>query len=184
MTYYEGLDIPVGAIMPCIDLNFTNLADSWIICDGASLSRTEYSALYSVIGTKYGSVNSSSFSLPNLINRIPISSDTTKTLGSYGGSNTYTLSGNNLPKHRHGFTQGAHVHYYNPEIKGDDFNNQGGNGGYYTKTLAARGGDSSRVWNPTSGYSGTTGKNTGYKGSGVAFSVIPSSFKVLFIIKT
>lgn len=183
MTYYEGLDIPVGAIMPCIDLNFTNIGDSWIVCDGSSLSRSGYPDLFSVIGTKYGSINSSSFSLPSLIDRIPIASDATYTLAASGGSNTYTLSANNLPKHRHGFTQGAHVHYYNPEIKGDDFNNQGGNGGFYTKTLAARGGDSSNVWNPSSANSGTTSKNTGYNGSGVAFSVIPSSFKVLFIIK-
>ena len=37
----------------------------FVLCDGRSLSRTTYSVLYSLIGVKYGSANSSSFNVPN-----------------------------------------------------------------------------------------------------------------------
>lgn len=47
-------------------------ADGWLICDGAAISRSDYAALYSVIGTTYGTGNgSTTFNLPNLVNRFP-----------------------------------------------------------------------------------------------------------------
>ena len=47
--------------------NFYNdYSDSLLLCDGTSYSRTEYNNLYSIIGTYYGSENSSTFKIPNL----------------------------------------------------------------------------------------------------------------------
>ena len=37
----------------------------WMKCDGSALSRTTYSTLYNVIGTTYGSNNTSDFKLPD-----------------------------------------------------------------------------------------------------------------------
>ena len=43
----------------------------WLLCNGADISRTTYSALYNVIGTTYGAGNgSTTFALPNLIDRV------------------------------------------------------------------------------------------------------------------
>lgn len=43
----------------------------WLLCNGANISRTTYSALYNVIGTTYGAGNgSTTFALPNLIDRV------------------------------------------------------------------------------------------------------------------
>lgn len=40
--------------------------DGWLLCNGKAVSRTDYSLLYSVIGTKFGSgTNSSTFNLPD-----------------------------------------------------------------------------------------------------------------------
>jgi hypothetical protein len=39
---------------------------SFLVCNGSSLSRTEYSELFAVIGTTYGNVDSSHFNLPDL----------------------------------------------------------------------------------------------------------------------
>ena len=44
--------------------------DGWLLCDGTAVSRTTYAALFSVIGTTYGSGNgSTTFNLPNLTNK-------------------------------------------------------------------------------------------------------------------
>lgn len=37
----------------------------WLFCDGSSISRTTYSALFAVISTTYGSADANSFNLPN-----------------------------------------------------------------------------------------------------------------------
>ena len=39
----------------------------WLLCDGSAVSRTDYAALYAVIGTTYGAGDgSTTFNLPNL----------------------------------------------------------------------------------------------------------------------
>lgn len=37
----------------------------WLICNGRSLSRTEYPALFQVIGTSFGNTNTTDFYLPD-----------------------------------------------------------------------------------------------------------------------
>lgn len=42
----------------------------WLLCDGSAVSRTDYAALYAVIGTTYGAGNgSTTFNLPNLVDK-------------------------------------------------------------------------------------------------------------------
>jgi hypothetical protein len=42
----------------------------WLLCDGSAVSRTDYAALYAVIGTTYGAGNgSTTFNLPNLTDK-------------------------------------------------------------------------------------------------------------------
>lgn len=45
--------------------NHVNVPDGWLLCDGSSKLRTAYSRLFSVIGTAYGSDDTTSFKLPN-----------------------------------------------------------------------------------------------------------------------
>lgn len=57
---------PIGSIMP-----FAGTADKvpqgWLICDGTPISRTQYAALYAVIGTAWGyGDNSEKFNIPDL----------------------------------------------------------------------------------------------------------------------
>lgn len=45
----------------------TSAPDGWLLCNGAAVSRTTYSDLFSVIGTTYGAGNgSSTFNIPDL----------------------------------------------------------------------------------------------------------------------
>lgn len=52
----------------------------WLLCDGSAISRTTYSSLFGVISTTFGVGNgSTTFNLPNYINRMPFGASTTTT---------------------------------------------------------------------------------------------------------
>ncbi|MBC5786915.1 phage tail protein [Clostridium facile] len=77
----------------------------WLLCNGSSVSRTTYSALYNKITTKYGSGNgSTTFTLPNLKGRVPVGvgSSPFTSLGNNGGSTSVTLTVSQIPQHNHG----------------------------------------------------------------------------------
>ena len=57
----------------------------WLLCDGSAVSRTNYAALYAVIGTTYGAGNgSTTFNLPNLVDKFVEGSATAGTVKSAG----------------------------------------------------------------------------------------------------
>ena len=57
----------------------------WLLCDGSAVSRTDYAALYAVIGTTYGAGDgSSTFNLPNLVDKFVEGSATAGTVKSAG----------------------------------------------------------------------------------------------------
>ena len=62
------LDIlPVGVFMPYAA---DTPPEGWLVCDGSAVGREDYSELFALIGTKYGAGdNSTTFNLPNFINR-------------------------------------------------------------------------------------------------------------------
>ena len=58
-----GLDgIDVGVI---IEIPFEEIPESYLECDGSSLLKTEFTELYDVIGTDYGSVDNDHFNIPD-----------------------------------------------------------------------------------------------------------------------
>lgn len=58
--------VPVGTVVAYMG---TTPPEGWLLCDGSIKSRTEFSALFSVIGTSCGSPDSSGFNLPDLRGR-------------------------------------------------------------------------------------------------------------------
>lgn len=56
-------DAPLGAIIP---YGGTTIPEGWLECDGSAVSRTTYSDLFAVIGTKFGPGDgSTTFNLPS-----------------------------------------------------------------------------------------------------------------------
>lgn len=59
--------------------------NGWLLCDGSAVSRTDYAALFAVIGTTYGSGNgSTTFNVPNLVDKFIEGSATAGTVKSAG----------------------------------------------------------------------------------------------------
>lgn len=88
----------------------------WLLCDGSTVSRTTYAALFSAIGTTYntGGEAGTDFRLPNGVGRSLIGAGTgtagdatAHARGAYGGTETQDLTIANLPAHDHGAATGS-----------------------------------------------------------------------------
>lgn len=78
----------------------------WAFCDGQLLSIAQNSALFSLLGTTYGGDGRTTFGLPDLRGRVPVGPRNGPGLSPYrlgqkGGSESKTLTVNNLPAHNH-----------------------------------------------------------------------------------
>lgn len=82
----------------------------YLLCDGAAVSRTTYATLFAVIGTTFGAGDgSTTFNVPDLSGRVPLGASSTHLLGSTGGSETVTLTEQELPAHVHEVPQHGHA---------------------------------------------------------------------------
>lgn len=79
--------------------NFT--PRTWMVCDGSVLSISTYTALFSILGTTYGGDGRTTFALPDLRDRIPVGESLNVPLGTVVGTNSHTLTLNEIPLHSH-----------------------------------------------------------------------------------
>jgi len=96
----SGDTLPIGAIT---QFSGSIAPTNWLFCNGQAISRTEYSELFSVIGTNYGEGDgSTTFNLPDFIGRVPVGLDAEDVdfdnLGDFGGEKTHTISILELPR--------------------------------------------------------------------------------------
>lgn len=78
----------------------------WALCDGQLLAIAEYEALFTLLGTTYGGNGITVFALPDLRGRAPMHQGqgaglTGRLLAEQVGSETATLSINQMPSHTH-----------------------------------------------------------------------------------
>lgn len=77
----------------------------WALCNGQTLSISQYAALFSLLGTTYGGNGTTTFQLPNLEGRAPIHQGNggggTYVMGEAAGSPTVTLLASQMPQHSH-----------------------------------------------------------------------------------
>lgn len=91
---------PAGSIMMWPS---NTIPTGWALCDGSSYSRSEYAALFAVLGTTYGSNDNSSFKLPDMRGLFVAGkgANNYSTLNQKGGANTVALTESQMPKHNH-----------------------------------------------------------------------------------
>ncbi len=144
IKWYSGSTVPSG----------------YLTCNGAKVSRTTYSNLFAAIGTNWGTGDgSTTFTLPNLINRVPQGATSAGTYKSAGLPS--------LPSHQHdiGFSHYQVGHYGEKEIG----------------TSHAMSGYGSAAWNTKSTYTNSvTLSNTIY---GASTTVQPPAATLIPIIK-
>lgn len=78
----------------------------WALCDGQLLPISQYSALFSILGTTYGGDGRTTFGLPDLRGRAPIHAGqgpglTSYRIGQRGGVEDVTLNVTQIPSHNH-----------------------------------------------------------------------------------
>jgi microcystin-dependent protein len=78
----------------------------WAFCNGQILPIAQNTALFSLLGTTYGGNGQTTFALPDLRGRVPISSGQGSGLANYdlgqiGGSEAVTLTTSEMPAHSH-----------------------------------------------------------------------------------
>lgn len=207
---FQGLQssiTPVGVIRFFAGSTIPN---GWLMCDGSIVSRMTYSDLFKIIGTTYGSGNfNDTFTLPDMRGRMPIcagagASLTARTLGSNVGAETAALSEANLPSHTHTATVGIqsanhthtgtsgnvsadHTHSYGrPLGSSGSYGLRDGAGRSANGTPNTQGATVDHTHSTTTGTESSTHTHTvtnSNTGNGTAFSIMPPSIAVNFIIK-
>lgn len=108
--------IPVGGM---IDWGTLSAPAKWLLCDGRAISRTTYSALFTVLGTTYGAGDgTTTFNIPDSRGRVFIAPDNMGTtqgaanrisvantvIGASGGEERHTMTQAELAAHSHSYS--------------------------------------------------------------------------------
>lgn len=179
-------DYPLGTICPFAGaLNQAQLASAgWLYCDGAAVSRTDYAALFAVIGTAFGSGDGvSTFDLPDLRgivargadNGAGVDPDAASRTASAPGGNTGAVVGSFQPGATRvpvaGYTAasgGSHTHSVNHVPTG--------NSSY------AMAGSYQAIWNSGSADTGSAGAHS-HGITGGDQETVPVNAYVYYVIK-
>jgi microcystin-dependent protein len=73
----------------------------WAFCHGQIMSIADDTALFALLGTKYGGNGQTTFALPDLRGRVPVHQGTGFPIGQAGGSESVTLTTSQMPSHSH-----------------------------------------------------------------------------------
>jgi microcystin-dependent protein len=182
--------LPAGSI---IAYGGSSAPTGWLLCDGSSLVRTDYAALFTAIGTTYGSADGSHFSVPDLKGRVPAGKEASATrlttagsgvdggtLGASGGTQNVTLLTANLPSHTHTFTTGtesaAHTH---DVVAANTFTGITQVGGSFNSAIS-----NSTITSGTESANHTHSGTTDSTGSATATKITQPTLIVNYIIKT
>jgi microcystin-dependent protein len=165
-----------GLFMPG-DLKITAavaLPTGWLLCDGSTISRTTYAALFAAISTAYGAGDgSTTFGLPDYRGRTIVGAGagaglSPRALGGKGGEENHTLAAGEMPVHAHSITDVSHRH--GPDGGGDAYlTHFAASGWAYVVTYGTGANIAAAINNyPVTAYSGTgiTGTNNAGGGGG------------------
>lgn len=92
------MDNYLGEIRP---FAFGRIPKGWHICDGTLLSIQENSALYSLIGTTFGSMGGTQFAIPDLRGRVIVGGSSNEYFQGYEGGYEFVKLTNSQINHDH-----------------------------------------------------------------------------------
>ena len=144
---------------------YDNIPNNWLLCNGASVSRTTYEKLFDIIGTQFGG-SGSTFNLPDLQAKFTRGATSSANAGTTGGEDTHVLTISEIPSHTH--TQNAHSHTYSSAGQGQ-FSSP--NGSHPDEALWATG---------NTGSTTAVNQNTG---GGAGHENRPAFLELLYIIR-
>lgn len=102
------MGVPTGARM----MWFSDTAPSgWLICDGGLVTKASYPALFMAIGYRYGG-SGDNFNVPDFRDKILMGAGLLVGLEEEAGSDTVTLTVDNLPAHAHTVVDPGHGHHF------------------------------------------------------------------------
>ena len=174
--------MPSGTVLPFAGSALPGNPNDYLFCNGAAVSRSTYSTLFTAIGITYGVGNgSTTFNLPDLRGRVIAGQDDMggasanrltgltggvdgDVLGGSGGAETHTLATSELP---------AHDHDIDTAFKNNSTNGVAGNYPTGTNVSSPSGAQLSANTNSI--------KNTG---GGGAHNNVQPTFILNYIIKT
>jgi microcystin-dependent protein len=181
LTGIEG--IPTATIVPW---SSASVPTGFLECNGQTVSRSTYAALFAIVGTTYGAGDgSSTFGLPDLQDNVPVGKSNNKALASTGGANTVAATGN-----VGGSTANAtlstpqlasHSHPVNPTLRNPGSNSPNASG---IGNVQAQGASTFSFSAGSTGSGGGHSHNMSANFSGDATSVIQPYLTIIYIIKT
>jgi microcystin-dependent protein len=133
----------------------------WAFCNGQILSIAQNTALFSLLGTTYGGNGQTTFALPDLRGRFPNSAGqgpglSNYSLGQQSGTESATMTTNNLAQHTHTFAP--------PCVDGD--------GAFTIPTGHVLATTAANIYAAPGGADVMVGGNTGITGGSQPFSIM------------
>lgn len=187
-----GQVVPTGMIMDWAG-PVSTVPSGWLVCDGSTVSRAAYDALFSAIGTTWGAGDgATTFRLPDFRNRYRKGTSGSPAVGTYSGSSSFTIAVNQIPQHAHGLTDPGHVHaIVDPgHTHGQSIINSNTAGTAGTQGASAA--NNATAGTTATGMTGITGTSSAFigisatdpVGNGDPISFDPPNGAVLTVIKT
>ena len=146
-----GGSAPAGSVMSFAGNGAGSIPDGWLLCNGAAVSRTTYSALFAVIGTTFGAGDgSTTFGLPDLRGEFVRGFDGGR--GVDAGRAFGSAQGQDIQSHSHSFAQGANFTFVPASGTATRGYLDGGGQGPSTKQTGTAGGTETRPRNVALNY--------------------------------
>lgn len=180
LTTLSNTNVPIGGV---IDYPVTPVPSNFTLCNGAAISRTVYSALFTLIGTTFGiGDGSTTFNIPNYTDRLSITAGNLYSVGATGGASTHTIATSELPTAPvsvsitdpgHNHTQNAHNHVASDSghVHIEQGNTYVGSNGAPPNTIPISGGNSNIIPGKQTATASADSQNTATQAGTAVISV-------------